>query len=68
MCRLFGLTAGRREVGVKYWLVSGPDSMKVENRCNPDGADSTTAAASSPASCSVSLVAMTRVRRTSQGY
>ncbi len=38
MCRLFGLTAGRREVGVKYWLTTGPDSMKVENRRNPDGA------------------------------
>ena len=38
MCRLLGLTAGRRDVDVKYWLTSGPDSMKAENRRNPDGA------------------------------
>ncbi len=37
MCRLFGITAGDKQVHVDYWLVDAPDSMLVESHRNPDG-------------------------------
>lgn len=37
MCRLFGMTAGRSSVRLKYWLASAPDSLVVQSHRNPDG-------------------------------
>lgn len=38
MCRLFGLNAGDVSVRAKYWLLSAPDSMKVQAERNTSGA------------------------------
>ncbi|MDQ1250212.1 MAG: hypothetical protein QG597_4591 [Actinomycetota bacterium] len=38
MCRLFGMSAGDRQVEAKFWLLNAPDSMVEEGGRNPDGA------------------------------
>ena len=37
MCRLFGLTAGRRRVHATFWLLDAPDSLNRQSHANPDG-------------------------------
>ena len=37
MCRLFGLTAGRRRVRATFWLLNAPDSLDRQSLANPDG-------------------------------
>lgn len=37
MCRLFGLTAGRRRVHATFWLLDAPDSLLAQSRRNADG-------------------------------
>ena len=37
MCRLFGLSAGRRPVRATFWLLEAPDSLALQSRRNPDG-------------------------------
>ncbi len=37
MCRLFGLTAGTREVAATFWLLEAPDSLSSQSRRDPDG-------------------------------
>jgi predicted glutamine amidotransferase len=37
MCRLFGMTAGRREASACFWLLEAPDSLAVQSRREPDG-------------------------------
>lgn len=37
MCRLFGLTAGTREVAATFWLLDAPDSLSSQSRRDPDG-------------------------------
>jgi len=37
MCRLFGMTAGRRAVAATFWLLEAPDSLAVQSRLEPDG-------------------------------
>lgn len=37
MCRLFGLTAGRRRVQATFWLLDAPDNLRGQSADNPDG-------------------------------
>ena len=37
MCRLFGMTAGRRSVHATFWLLEAPDSLAQQSRREPDG-------------------------------
>jgi glutamine amidotransferase len=37
MCRLFGMTAGRRPASACFWLVEAPDSLAAQSRREPDG-------------------------------
>jgi glutamine amidotransferase len=37
MCRLFGMSAGRRRVQATFWLLDAPDSLSAQSRHNPDG-------------------------------
>jgi predicted glutamine amidotransferase len=37
VCRLFGMTGGRRPVRATFWLLDAPDSLDVQSRDNPDG-------------------------------
>ena len=37
MCRLFGMTAGEREVAATFWLLEAPDSLATQSRREPDG-------------------------------
>lgn len=37
MCRLFGMSAGRRRVQATFWLLQAPDSLVAQSRRNPDG-------------------------------
>ncbi|GAC1318183.1 MAG: class II glutamine amidotransferase [Thermoleophilaceae bacterium] len=37
MCRLFGMSAGRRRVRASFWLLDAPDSLMVQSRREPDG-------------------------------
>jgi glutamine amidotransferase len=37
MCRLFGMTAGTREVSATFWLLEAPDSLAAQSRREPDG-------------------------------
>ena len=38
MCRLFGMSAGRRRIHATFWLLEAPDSLAVQSRAEPDGA------------------------------
>ncbi len=38
MCRLFGMSAGRRRTRATFWLLEAPDSLAVQSRAEPDGA------------------------------
>src|SRR3954452_21984110 len=37
MCRLFGMTGGRRRMRATFWLLEAPDSLAKQSRLNPDG-------------------------------
>src|SRR5919201_5024269 len=37
MCRLFGMSGGRRRMRATFWLLEAPDSLAVQSRRNPDG-------------------------------
>jgi predicted glutamine amidotransferase len=37
MCRLFGMSGGRRRVRATFWLLEAPDSLAEQSRRNPDG-------------------------------
>jgi predicted glutamine amidotransferase len=37
MCRLFGMTAGRRPASACFWLLEAPDSLAAQSRREPDG-------------------------------
>jgi predicted glutamine amidotransferase len=37
MCRLFGLTAGRKHATATFWLLDAPDSLEVQSHRNADG-------------------------------
>jgi predicted glutamine amidotransferase len=37
MCRLFGMTGGRRPVRATFWLLEAPDSLAEQSRREPDG-------------------------------
>jgi predicted glutamine amidotransferase len=37
VCRLFGMSAGRRPVRATFWLLEAPDSLANQSRRNPDG-------------------------------
>jgi glutamine amidotransferase len=37
MCRLFGMTGGRRAVHATFWLLEAPDSLALQSRREPDG-------------------------------
>src|SRR5438067_1807566 len=37
MCRLFGMSAGRRRARATFWLLDAPDSLAEQSRRNPDG-------------------------------
>ena len=37
MCRLFGLSAGRRRVRATFWLLEAPDNLALQSRGEPDG-------------------------------
>jgi glutamine amidotransferase len=37
MCRLFGMTAGRRAASACFWLLEAPDSLAAQSRREPDG-------------------------------
>jgi predicted glutamine amidotransferase len=37
MCRLFGMTAGRRPATASFWLLEAPDSLATQSRREPDG-------------------------------
>jgi predicted glutamine amidotransferase len=37
MCRLFGMTGGRRPVTATFWLLEAPDSLAEQSRREPDG-------------------------------
>ncbi|MFF0488773.1 class II glutamine amidotransferase [Nocardia sp. NPDC004068] len=37
MCRLFGMTAGRRRVHATFWLLDASDSLARQSRREPDG-------------------------------
>lgn len=38
MCRLFGMSGGRRSIRATFWLLDAPDSLAVQSRAEPDGA------------------------------
>ena len=38
MCRLFGMSGGRRRIHATFWLLDAPDSLAVQSRAEPDGA------------------------------
>lgn len=38
MCRLFGMSGGRRRIHATFWLLDAPDSLAVQSRGEPDGA------------------------------
>jgi predicted glutamine amidotransferase len=37
MCRLFGMSGGRRHVAATFWLLQAPDSLAQQSRREPDG-------------------------------
>ena len=37
MCRLFGMSGGRRPVRATFWLLDAPDSLDSQSQANPDG-------------------------------
>ena len=37
MCRLFGMSGGRRRMHATFWLLDAPDSLAAQSRQNPDG-------------------------------
>jgi glutamine amidotransferase len=37
VCRLFGMTTGRRRMRATFWLLEAPDSLAEQSRRNPDG-------------------------------
>jgi predicted glutamine amidotransferase len=37
MCRLFGMSGGRRAVQATFWLLEAPDSLALQSRREPDG-------------------------------
>jgi len=37
MCRLFGMSGGRRPVKATFWLLEAPDSLAEQSRREPDG-------------------------------
>jgi glutamine amidotransferase len=37
MCRLFGMTAGAKQVKATFWLIGAPDSLQAQSRRNVDG-------------------------------
>lgn len=37
MCRLFGMSGGRRRVRATFWLLDAPDSLAVQSHREPDG-------------------------------
>jgi predicted glutamine amidotransferase len=37
VCRLFGMSGGRRRVRATFWLLEAPDSLAAQSRRNPDG-------------------------------
>jgi len=37
MCRLFGMSGGRRRVRATFWLLDAPDSLAGQSRRQPDG-------------------------------
>jgi predicted glutamine amidotransferase len=37
MCRLFGMSGGRKRVRATFWLLEAPDSLAEQSRRNPDG-------------------------------
>lgn len=37
MCRLFGMSGGRRPLRATFWLLEAPDSLAQQSRHNPDG-------------------------------
>jgi predicted glutamine amidotransferase len=37
MCRLFGMSAGRRPMRATFWLLEAPDSLAEQSRRNPEG-------------------------------
>jgi len=38
VCRLFGMSGGRRRVRATFWLLDAPDSLALQSRAEPDGA------------------------------
>jgi hypothetical protein len=38
VCRLFGMSGGRRRVRASFWLLEAPDSLALQSRGEPDGA------------------------------
>jgi predicted glutamine amidotransferase len=37
VCRLFGMSGGRRRMHATFWLLDAPDSLAAQSRRNPDG-------------------------------
>jgi predicted glutamine amidotransferase len=37
VCRLFGMSAGRRPARARFWLLDAPDSLSRQSRREPDG-------------------------------
>src|SRR5436305_12957272 len=37
VCRLFGMSGGRRPLKATFWLLEAPDSLAQQSRRNPDG-------------------------------
>jgi predicted glutamine amidotransferase len=37
MCRLFGMSGGRRRIHATFWLLEAPDSLAAQSRAEPDG-------------------------------
>jgi len=37
MCRLFGMSAGRRRARATFWLLDAPDSLSMQSHREPDG-------------------------------
>jgi predicted glutamine amidotransferase len=37
MCRLFGMSGGRKPVKATFWLLEAPDSLALQSRREPDG-------------------------------
>src|SRR5579871_3937139 len=38
MCRLFGMSAGRKRIHATFWLLDSSDSLAVQSGVEPDGA------------------------------